>query len=293
MTLFQDLFHIFYEPIVRVYKSANVYNSITDWANFVNDALAVIDRAQRRQDPAAADPNETVQQFIDVCSRHQDKFYKFLHEVCAHDNVLIPKGLQWVEEILGFVRNGPRGSGNKSVDMNGLFEAAVADGTVERETCMAEIDALMRWHEARKHWHYRKTKQKLAGGDNSNSNMLDQSTSIERRSSTSHLPAAACSMESISENLRGVDLETSSVVPSDGGGGGGSGDVDSVVSSDEENALDDTKDPILLEQRKQARKQEREKLRGEAGEPRKPDTPEVHKLLPTFTNLLREILATD
>ncbi|KAK3044023.1 hypothetical protein LTS18_002380, partial [Coniosporium uncinatum] len=32
LQLFRDLFTIFYEPLVRVYKSANVYNSITDFA---------------------------------------------------------------------------------------------------------------------------------------------------------------------------------------------------------------------------------------------------------------------
>lgn len=292
MTLFQDLFHIFYEPIVRVYKSANVYNSITDWANFVNDAFDVIDRAQRQD--ISADPNETVQEFIDVCTRHQDKFYKFLHEVCAHDNVLIPKGLEWVEEILSFVRNGPRGGG--SLDMNGLFETAVANGTVQRETCMAEIDALVRWHEDRKHWHYRKTKQKLAGGDN---NILQPSTNIEQRVRTTSATAAATgdettagySMANISENLKGVNLESSPALPrpptvtSEN-------DLDSIASSDDDGDFD-AQDPIMLEQRKQAKKQEREKLRGEAGEPRKPDTPEIHKLQETFTDLLREILAAD
>ncbi|MBE3047539.1 DUF3818 domain-containing protein, partial [Candidatus Bathyarchaeota archaeon] len=32
LQLFRDLFTIFYEPLVRVYKSANVYNSVSDFA---------------------------------------------------------------------------------------------------------------------------------------------------------------------------------------------------------------------------------------------------------------------
>lgn len=39
--LLRDLFTIFYEPLVRVYKSANVYNSITDFAVFVDDMIEV------------------------------------------------------------------------------------------------------------------------------------------------------------------------------------------------------------------------------------------------------------
>lgn len=41
LQLFRDLFTIFYEPLVRVYKSANVYNSVTDFAVFVNDMIQV------------------------------------------------------------------------------------------------------------------------------------------------------------------------------------------------------------------------------------------------------------
>lgn len=41
LQLFRDLFTIFYEPLVRVYKSANVYNSITDFAVFVDDTIQV------------------------------------------------------------------------------------------------------------------------------------------------------------------------------------------------------------------------------------------------------------
>lgn len=41
LQLFRDLFTIFYEPLVRVYKSANVYSSITDFAQFADDAIQV------------------------------------------------------------------------------------------------------------------------------------------------------------------------------------------------------------------------------------------------------------
>lgn len=41
LQLFRDLFTIFYEPLVRVYKSANVYNSITDFAVFIDDMIKV------------------------------------------------------------------------------------------------------------------------------------------------------------------------------------------------------------------------------------------------------------
>ena len=41
LRLLRDLFTIFYEPLVRVYKSANVYNSVTDFAVFIDDMIVV------------------------------------------------------------------------------------------------------------------------------------------------------------------------------------------------------------------------------------------------------------
>jgi hypothetical protein len=41
LQLLRDLFTIFYEPLVRVYKSANVYNSVTDMAVFIDDMIQV------------------------------------------------------------------------------------------------------------------------------------------------------------------------------------------------------------------------------------------------------------
>jgi hypothetical protein len=41
LQLLRDLFTIFYEPLVRVYKSANVYNSVTDFAVFIDDIIQV------------------------------------------------------------------------------------------------------------------------------------------------------------------------------------------------------------------------------------------------------------
>lgn len=41
LQLLRDLFTIFYEPLVRVYKSANVYNSITDFSQFIDDMIQV------------------------------------------------------------------------------------------------------------------------------------------------------------------------------------------------------------------------------------------------------------
>ena len=158
LQLFRDLFTIFYEPLVRVYKSANVYSSITDFAVFADDTIKTVEIAQRQD--VSADPNQTVQSFIDLCARHQHNLYKFIHEVHTHDNGLFTALMSWIEGILEFLRKGPR-SGAK-LDMNAILQGALDIGAVDREKIIHEVNELISWQMARKKWHSDKTRQKMA-----------------------------------------------------------------------------------------------------------------------------------
>lgn len=164
LQLFRDLFTIFYEPLIRVYKSASVYNSITDFAGFFDDTIKVIEQAQRQD--VSADPNQTVQAFIDLCARHEAGMYEFIHEVHIHDNGLFGSLMAWIEDILDFLRKGPR-NGSR-LDMNALMQGAVDMRQIDREAALHEIDSLIQWHEDRKRWHMRKTRQKMAAEGDGN-----------------------------------------------------------------------------------------------------------------------------
>jgi hypothetical protein len=157
LQLFRDLFTIFYEPLIRVYKSANVYNSITDFARFADDVIKTVEIAQRQD--VSADPNQTVQGFIDLCARHEHNLYKFIHEVHIHDNGLFTALMGWIEGILEFLRKGPKGG---KLDMNAIFQGALDVNMVDKDKCIAEINALIKWQQARKKWHNDKTRQKMA-----------------------------------------------------------------------------------------------------------------------------------
>ncbi|KMQ48631.1 Phox like protein domain [Trichophyton rubrum] len=254
LQLFRDLFTIFYEPLVRVYKSANVYNSITDFAEFANDAIAVIERAQRQD--VSADPNQTVQSFIDLCTRHQHSFYKFVHEVHIHDNGLFASLMTWLEDILKFLREGPESGG--TLDMNALFQGAVSAGQIDKDIAIAEIDALIKWHSDRKKWHQDKTRQKMAA-------------------------------EGVHEQIPGTSTFKSSDF------GLHEGDLEDLVIEDDisdpsdENSEDDDMDPIEFERKRRARHQDR--LRRSAGEPVKPKISEILKLRDSFGSMLRMVLA--
>ena len=119
--------------------------------------FSVVEKAQRQD--VSADPNQTVQAFIDLCARHEHNFYKFVHEVHIHDNGLFGQLMGWLEGILEFLRLGPSGG---KLDMNALFQGAVDFNQVNKEKAIAEIDALIKWQEDRKKWHQDKTRQKMA-----------------------------------------------------------------------------------------------------------------------------------
>ena len=127
---------------------------------FADDTIKTIEACQRQE--VSADPNQTVQAFIDLCARHEDNFYKFVHEVHKHDNGLFDQLMGWLEGILDFLRHGP-GGGNK-LDMNALFQGGMDSNVIDKNKAIREINSLIRWQTARKKWHADKTRQKMASG---------------------------------------------------------------------------------------------------------------------------------
>lgn len=259
LQLFRDLFTIFYEPLVRVYKSANVYSSITDFAVFADDAIKVISAAQHQS--LSADPNQTVQAFIDLCARHEHNFYKFVHEVHLHDNGLFDQLMSWIEGILDFLRNGPR-SGEK-LDMNRLFTEAVQSGKIDARRSIREVNALIKWQTARKRWHQDKTRQKMgnAGDDDDMPGM------------------GAAGFRASDFGMNDLDLEEIAYESEDE-----DGEDEGETTDEEEDA-----DPILAERQRRMKAQDR--LKRTAGEPKKPDISEVYALHEDFVAMLRGVLA--
>ncbi|KAJ4144778.1 hypothetical protein LMH87_003648 [Akanthomyces muscarius] len=260
LQLFRDLFTIFYEPLVRVYKSANVYNSVSDFAVFFDDIIQTVDKC--REQDASADPNQTVQAFIDLCQRHEHNFYKFVHEVHTHDNGLFTQLMGWIEGILEFLRKGPK---NGKLNVNALFEGGVSAGAIEKEKAIDEVNALIAWQEARKKWHNDKTRQKMAAESNTAGGGMGGSL------------VGGLSFDVSDFGLDSADVE----------------DFNNFHEEDSEDELEaeaeDEMDPIEAERRR--RQKQQHTLRRRAGEPVKPEISEVHKLKDNFLVMLREVLA--
>lgn len=258
LKLFRDLFTIFYEPLIRVYKSANVYNSVTDFARFADDAIQTIEKAQRQD--VSADPNQTVQNFIDLCERHEDDLYKFIHEVHLHDNGLFDKLMTWIEGILDFLRNGPKGG---KLDMNALFAGALEMKQLDKEVAIKELNSLIKWQTARKRWHSDKTRQKMASGGGG-------------ATQDDAMGALASTFKPSDFGLNAQDLADMDLA-----------DEDDETSESEED--DDDDDPIESERKRRRRRQDI--LKRTAGEPVKPKIDELHHMMPQFLTMLRMVLA--
>ncbi|POS83420.1 hypothetical protein EPUL_003249 [Erysiphe pulchra] len=255
LQLFRDLFTIFYEPLVRVYKTANVYSRVTDFSDFIDDMIAVVDRA--REQDFSADPNQTVQAFIDLCARHENNFYGFVHEIHMHDDGLFTQLTDWIESIIDFLRNGPKAG---KLDMNSLFAKSISSGVVDKDLAIDEIDKLITWQEARKKWHQDKTRQKMAA--DGSSGMINK------------VPGSG-TFRSSDFGLHQMDLEEMNYDDTD------------------HSSLDDGQDdlsPIVAERRLRDHTNQAN-LRRTAGEPVKPEVTEIGKLRDNFLLMLRNVLS--
>jgi Domain of unknown function in PX-proteins (DUF3818) len=47
-SLLRDMITIFYEPLAKVYKTANVYNSVMDFKEFIDDIIEVVQKAEKQ-----------------------------------------------------------------------------------------------------------------------------------------------------------------------------------------------------------------------------------------------------
>ena len=47
-SLLRDMVTILYEPLAKVYKAANVYNSVMDFKEFADDVIEVVKKAEQQ-----------------------------------------------------------------------------------------------------------------------------------------------------------------------------------------------------------------------------------------------------
>ncbi|KAK5822435.1 hypothetical protein F5H01DRAFT_289496 [Linnemannia elongata] len=139
--IFKELIAIFYEPLVKVYKSANVADSLMDVKDFADELIKIVEQADADDDGKSGKPS-TATLYLNLVKKHLPSFYKFVHSVHKQDDGLFHDLLEWFESILSFMRTGYAHTRidykteeelRYSIDLNGFLKAHVgASGNVEQ-----------------------------------------------------------------------------------------------------------------------------------------------------------------
>lgn len=149
--LLKDIVTIFYSPLAQVYKAANIADSLSDLQAFINDLIRTV---EANEDLSYTDPQKTVQVFIDLVSRHEGRFYSFVHQVHSKGSGLFDGLMHWVELFINFIRGPEEGviaaqgeRAIKSRKRHGVgevdLEICLPAGGQERKRALHEIDCLV------------------------------------------------------------------------------------------------------------------------------------------------------
>ncbi|KAG0298989.1 hypothetical protein BGZ98_010366 [Dissophora globulifera] len=103
--IFKELISIFYEPLVAVYKSANVADSLMDVKSFTDELIKLVEQADVADDSNSG-KTSIATQYLNLVKKHLPSFYRFVHSVYKEDDGLFRDLLEWVEGIISFMRTG-------------------------------------------------------------------------------------------------------------------------------------------------------------------------------------------
>ncbi|KAI9494729.1 hypothetical protein BDB00DRAFT_286644 [Zychaea mexicana] len=152
--ILKELFAIFYQPLAQVYKAANIGESIQHLSAFMSDLIQLLDSLE-----TATVETNTVEPFVRLVQRHEDKFYQFVHRVHAQDTShLFDELVGYVDHILGSLTRGiyPK----QPLDLHKVVTSAGIPPN-EYQALRDEIDALCEHRRQQKLLHLERTRRKV------------------------------------------------------------------------------------------------------------------------------------
>lgn len=156
--LLKDIITIFYEPLAKVYKAANIGDSLYDLQMFLNDLIKTVELAEVNVTATNTDPQKTVAVFMDLVARHEHAFYNFVHQVHSKGEDLFDGLMHWIELFLTFIRDGLNPQGV-------MLDFILPHAGKEREDVMKEIDSLIDYHRTLKIAHHERLRRRLVKGE--------------------------------------------------------------------------------------------------------------------------------
>jgi hypothetical protein len=156
--LLKDIVTIFYEPLAKVYKAANIADSLSDLQKFLDDLIKTVESVEESSN-SSSDPQSTVQIFVDLVQRHESRFYSFVHQVHSKGEGLFDNLMKWIELFINFVRDGLP----KPVSLDYLLPV----GGDERKAVLKEVDEIVEYHRKLKLAHHERMTKRLTKGKES------------------------------------------------------------------------------------------------------------------------------
>ncbi|KAF9375945.1 hypothetical protein CPB97_011143 [Podila verticillata] len=104
--IFKEVIAIFYQPLVKVYKSANVADSLFDVKYFVDELIKIVEQAEVNDTGKDSGRPSTATLYLNLVRKHLPSFYKFVHQVHRQDDGIFHDLLEWIESIITFMRTG-------------------------------------------------------------------------------------------------------------------------------------------------------------------------------------------
>ncbi|CAO3669142.1 unnamed protein product [Umbelopsis ramanniana] len=151
--LLKDIFAIFYQPLASVYKAANIGDSIIELAAFIDDLIAFVEQID------VDDVRNTAQPFIQLIDKHEQNFYRFVHNVHTQDTThLFDDLLSYIDKLFSTMSTGLPGK----VDMAKLVEENLNEEQYAQ--LKVEINKLCDYHLQRKIRHLERTRRKVLEG---------------------------------------------------------------------------------------------------------------------------------
>ncbi|KAG9319837.1 hypothetical protein KVV02_002425 [Mortierella alpina] len=140
--IFKEVIAIFYQPLVKVYKSANVADSLLDVKAFADELIKIVEQADTTDDGLKDGTNgrpTTATLYLNLVRKHLPSFYKFVHAVHKQDDGIFHDLLEWIESIITFMRTG---YGQRRIDYKTEEELRVG----------VDLDAFVKTHVEKAQW---------------------------------------------------------------------------------------------------------------------------------------------
>jgi uncharacterized protein YktA (UPF0223 family) len=138
--IMKDLLTMFYQPLVNLFKHSHVDQAFKSFQRFMDDLIILIDRLNN--EIYSIDPNRIVTEIMNVLNKHENEFYKFLHNVYQNDKDLIFEGLiNWINGLLKLLRLAKSENEHERVDLLKLINN---NSEVKYENLVNELDQIIR-----------------------------------------------------------------------------------------------------------------------------------------------------